>query len=86
MAKIETYQCDVCGATKGEANHWWSLLVDEKAGVFAMQPFVPSATGGGPTITISAVNCAVLQALHCCGQDCVLKKLSEVMHSERHEI
>jgi hypothetical protein len=21
--KIDTYQCDVCGKTKGDVNHWW---------------------------------------------------------------
>jgi hypothetical protein len=27
--KIENYKCDVCGATKGEANHWWVIAITQ---------------------------------------------------------
>ena len=28
MAKTEAFTCDVCGAAKREANHWWRLDVE----------------------------------------------------------
>lgn len=37
MAKLETYICDVCGATKGAENGWWQL--DTTGPVLMLSPF-----------------------------------------------
>lgn len=29
MAKVETFACDICGAQKGGANHWWLIFLVE---------------------------------------------------------
>jgi hypothetical protein len=29
MARPTQIVCDVCGAVKREANHWWYILIDE---------------------------------------------------------
>lgn len=30
MAKIDTFECDICHTQKKETNHWWLVLRDDK--------------------------------------------------------
>ena len=42
MAETTNYTCDVCGAPKGEANHWWRARV--------LRSITPFGTAIGPGI------------------------------------
>ena len=78
MAKIETYRCDVCGAVKKQTNHWFRLescetgaLVQAFDGLFFM-----ARVFSGQQMPPSPVR---TEAFHLCGQNCVNRKLAEIM-------
>lgn len=64
--KVETYQCDVCGVTKQQSNHWWDMRVRNRKAL--VQPFDGTMTLGDGE-----------KHYHLCDQKCVVEKLSEVM-------
>ena len=84
--RIETFKCDVCGVTKGETNHWWQLGIHGFQKIALLQPHGAGFTVRSAPTTNSPQN--VYQAAYAelieqwfdlCGQDCVNRKLSEVM-------
>ena len=60
MPRLVTYQCDVCGATKKESNHWWIVNIAPDL-VFSVSPFSETLVNGSNVI--------------CCGMKCLLKRL-----------
>ena len=62
MAQNRTYTCDVCGATKGEANHWWLASVAQQS-------------KASRRLTVSAwdeqTRAHVLGAIDVCGSECL---------------
>lgn len=65
MGKIETYVCDRCERTKGEANRWWVVSISSEGGfpnVLKMRPFKRSAAEGERTV---------------CGIECLVKEVEE---------
>ncbi len=69
MSERVQYTCDVCGAEKREANHWWLCVVNEDG--FQLAPW-------GSTWYDSKQRPKVTPQ-HICGQDCATRKLSEFM-------
>jgi hypothetical protein len=69
VAKLETYVCDVCGATKGVENGWWQLLVQRRVESGHQQLIL------APFGELSSR----LDAVDLCGQPCVLRKVEEFM-------
>ncbi len=67
MAELTQYKCDVCGAVKGEANHWYKMRVLDALHIYRWD------FGGEGGSDLSG------QRLHLCGQACVLKKVNEFM-------
>ncbi len=72
MAKLISWTCDVCGVEKKEANHWFlctpapypSMAADDQTYLFGLYSWdEEQAEGMG----------------HLCGEQCVLKKVPEVM-------
>ena len=69
MAKVESYQCDVCGKQKGEVNHWWLATLDHPEELtLGTWPKLP---GEYP----------VEGAFHLCGSECVIKKVNEFLQA-----
>lgn len=66
MARTETYTCDVCGAVKGEVNHWWRIRIVDSFHLYAWDTEVPEPY---PDEVI----------YHLCGQQCVIAKVNEFM-------
>lgn len=68
MARTTTITCDVCGKTKGEANHWWIYFFHQKYGRFQCFPgdygFDPEDEEENGDI---------------CSEQCAIRKLSEVL-------
>lgn len=68
MARVETWQCDVCNIQKTESNHWWLLTPtdSDREGIHGIQLVaweLGDATAAG--------------VIHLCGASCVTKWLSE---------
>jgi hypothetical protein len=63
MARVETVTCDVCGKVKTEVNNWFVMSVKN---------------GNGPLLAIwrHSINDP---SLDLCGEECVLKKVSELI-------
>jgi len=69
MTLKHTYECDVCGKVRKEANHWWIALPNPALG-FYLQSWV------------GAEKQKMLDKdgiLHLCGQECVHKCLDRFM-------
>ena len=64
MARKEQVTCDVCGAQKQETNHWFIVTV---------------LPGGEAVIAGCAFGSAGNFFADCCGEACVLKKVSELI-------
>lgn len=63
MAQLKTYVCDVCGAQRKEANHWFLLDTTTKTMVITKWDDKLAET----------VDC------HLCGEGCLYAKVSEVV-------
>ena len=62
--KIDTYACDVCKAHKGEGNHWWVMMPDDRRMIIA--PWLDTAIDHD-------------DLFHLCGAACVQKKVAEFL-------
>ena len=71
--RIETYKCDVCGAEKKQANHWWFLGWNE-ANERAI--LLSAATRAKRFAEDDSIP---YKGFDLCGEACVTKKLSEFM-------
>ena len=65
MSQSLTYTCDVCGAGKLTANHWFRALI-AKPGRFLIVPWVQST--GRPKLEI-----------HLCGLECAHKAMAKAL-------
>ncbi len=65
--KQESFTCDVCGARKGEANHWYKIRSLEGFHVYRWDFFGEGASDYDDEL------------IHCCGEKCVMKSLSDFM-------
>jgi len=72
--KIDTYKCDVCGKQKGDVNHWWVLWTRGKNPTFQIALELR-------TWNEESLKGAVWadKHFHLCGQECVLKQVTEFM-------
>lgn len=68
MAIEIVYTCDVCGKTKGPANHWWRVDFNGIKSL-GIHPF--SSTSERP------------EDQHLCGEGCVLKRVTEYMRTQK---
>ena len=72
--EFSSYKCDICGKTKGSANHWFRFLNTE-AGTFVLAPWdcalilVDDDTEG-----------------HACGLGCATKAMLRAMGGEQSEV
>jgi hypothetical protein len=74
MAWEVSFTCDVCGATKGEANHWWMLSlaecacddVDQMPQRFSVMPWSVDQSRNG-------------EMRHLCGKGCAMQALERFM-------
>ena len=63
MAQLKTWVCDVCGAQRGKANHWYALDTTTRTAVISK--FDPET--------------AEQMEFHLCGTGCLQRKLSELL-------
>jgi hypothetical protein len=69
-----SFTCDVCGATKGEANHWWMLSfaecacddIDQVPQRFSVMPWSVEQSRDG-------------EMRHLCGKGCAMQALERFM-------
>ena len=75
MAKIESYQCDVCGKQKGTVNHWWIISIETEGWYKGGESFE------GASFLLCEWNDHAKNAgvIHLCGSECVNKRLSQFM-------
>ena len=71
MAKLTSWTCDVCGVQKQEANHWWTYH-SRGSGDHSSVPIIRIWNWG---------DCNIPEIGHLCGEQCVLKKVAEIMGS-----
>ncbi len=68
-----SFTCDVCGKRKGDANHWWMVLLGEEPGL---------ETEPGMRFTLMPWDAAESQnpeVYHLCGQGCALQAMERFM-------
>jgi hypothetical protein len=79
--KIDTYQCDVCGKTKGDVNHWWIARSAKYGGnsIFTMTDWNDKALRS--EFDVQGRDVKEKKEFHLCGSECVIKKVNEFMSS-----
>jgi len=77
------YTCDICGKKKGEANHWWMLMLGD----------VPCFEEGQPNQRFTVLpwnsnESRNTEMRHLCGQGCAMKALERFMTNRtvEHEL
>jgi hypothetical protein len=71
--------CDVCGRQKREVNHWWVLHPSRLARTHGMPKWLRTSVMPWDEEEAAAPN-----ALHICGQACMLKAIERFMQG--HEV
>jgi hypothetical protein len=69
-----SFTCDICGKKKGEANHWWMVLLGDVPCYDEGQP--------GQRFTLLPWNAAESRnpaMYHLCGQGCAMKAMERFM-------
>ena len=70
MAFTQKVNCDICGKEKGSVNHWWI--------------FDPPRTEGQELFLMAKWSDErAVRYKHACGQECLIKAVSEWMQKER---
>jgi hypothetical protein len=69
-----SFTCDICGKKKGEANHWWMVMLGD----------VPCYDEGQPgqrftLLPWNAAECRNSEMYHLCGQGCAMKAMERFM-------
>ncbi|MDE2106354.1 MAG: hypothetical protein KGL39_54565 [Patescibacteria group bacterium] len=86
MAQKTTYTCDVCGRRKGEANHWWLVIINDDN---ALEPEIlaPEMWSFAVVPWTAIGRMKLTAALDLCGVGCVHKRLAqfETAHQRRTE-
>jgi hypothetical protein len=72
-----SYTCDICGKKKGEANHWWMMMLGA----------VPCFEEGQPNhrftlLPWNATESRNKEMRHLCGQGCAMKALERFMSNQ----
>jgi hypothetical protein len=71
-----SFTCDICGKKKGEANHWWMVVLSD----------VPCHDDGQPGLRFTllpwnAAESRIAEMRHLCGQGCAMKAMVRFMTS-----
>ena len=69
-----SFTCDICGKKKGDANHWWMVLLGDVPCYNVGQP--------GSRFTLTRWNAAESRnpdMYHLCGQGCAMKAMVRYM-------
>jgi hypothetical protein len=74
MAWDVSFTCDICGKKKGEANHWWMVLLGD----------VPCYDEGQPGLRFTLLPWNLAESrnpemYHLCGQGCAMKAMERFM-------
>jgi hypothetical protein len=74
MAWDVSFNCDICGKKKGEANHWWMVLLGD----------VPCYDEGQPAMRFTLLPWNQAESrnremYHLCGQGCAMKAMERFM-------
>jgi len=69
-----SFTCDLCGKKKGEANHWWMVMLGE----------LPSSDDGQSArrftlVPWNAAESRNSEMYHLCGQGCAMKAMERFM-------
>lgn len=72
---IETVKCDVCGAVKGETNHWFKMRRIKYENINNLSCVLLSSAQNSSSPLASGAT--VRDVLDLCGEACVIKKVSE---------
>ncbi len=67
------FSCDICGKTKGEANHWWLAM---------LAPHPPETAESDARFTLLRWSRAESQGeamYHLCGQGCAMQAMERFM-------
>ena|SRR5580698_1609091 len=69
-----SFTCDICGKKKGEANHWWMVMLGE----------TPHYEEGQPGLRFillpwNAADSRNASMYHLCGQGCAMKAMERYM-------
>jgi hypothetical protein len=77
--KFETYKCDICGALKGETNHWWLRQVSDNSVYFLLSTRLADhdAVVSAQPLDLRAPTDDKVQ--HICSEQCATKALSQWM-------
>lgn len=68
--KVETYACDICGAQRKDANHWFKAYrLNGVVGIVIVSWEV--------TVVSGKLELSVHSEAHLCGADCVTQWLSK---------
>lgn len=74
-----TFTCDICGKSKGEANHWWMVAVGDVPGF-------EKASAGDPQeqrftlMRWSRADSQNTDMYHVCGQGCAMQAMERFMN------
>ncbi len=71
-----TFSCDICGKSKGEANHWWMAML--------VPPPLENGTTGSPEGRFTLMRWSRSGSqnesmYHLCGQGCALQAMERFM-------
>jgi hypothetical protein len=75
MAKTEKYTCDVCGAERLEANHWFVGALSKRISTVLPLHFTFYVWATGRNVQEAKL-------FHLCGQDCAHKLLDQFLSGE----
>jgi hypothetical protein len=69
-----SFTCDICGKKKGEANHWWMVMLGD----------VPCYDEGQPGVRFilmpwNGAESRIADMYHLCGQGCAMKAMVRFM-------
>lgn len=72
MAEYTAFKCDVCGATKGEANHWFYAIATRTQ--FHVAPFVDRSD-----LARRYIGTEGAEPIDLCSEQCVAKAMSKTI-------
>lgn len=71
-----SYSCDICGQKKGEASHWWMVVLEDQ------HCHEDGQTGKGfILLPWNRDECRSGQYYHLCGQNCAMQAMERFMTS-----
>ena len=76
-----SYTCDICGKKKGEANHWWMLMLGDVRCYDEGQPNLRFTI-----LPWNGTESRNTDMRHLCGQGCAMKALERFMTNRTVEL